>query len=182
MSLTPGFTPAEETLRQTILAKDAALRLYLERNSILSSGDAAHWLHYLATLKNLLGNFNNDVAFVATLLVKAYLAERFKVTNFDAAGKPQGASGIDIEAISADGKIIVGELKTTRPYQPNFGAAQRANILKDLVRLANSTADHRFMFVIDDDAFRALCTKGFATRAPGVEVVELLGRRSFIYS
>jgi hypothetical protein len=41
---------------------------------------------------------------------------------------------MDIEAITLDGLIIVGELKTTEPYQPGFGAQQRTMIMKDLDR------------------------------------------------
>jgi hypothetical protein len=114
-------------------------------------------------------------------LAKAYLNRRFGITDFDAAGKPQGASGIDIEARTADGKIVVGELKTTKPYQPGFGAQQRTSILKDLSRLATSRADHRIMFVVDPDAYRALCSRNFASKAPGVEVVDLVTGENFIY-
>jgi hypothetical protein len=126
-----------------------------------------------------LGNLNNDLGFVATLLVKEFLEKRFQITNFDAAGKPQGAAGVDIEARTAAGETIIGELKTTKPYQPGFGAAQRTTILKDLARLAASDANHRFMFVIDGDAFQTLCShRSFATRAPGIEVVDVLSGRS----
>jgi hypothetical protein len=76
--------------------------------------------------------------------------------------------------------IVVGELKTTKPYQPGFGAAQRTHILKDLARLATSSADHRFMFVVDPNAYRTLCTRSFASRAPGVEVVDLITRQGFV--
>ena len=71
------------------------------------------WLRYLTGIKDALGNLSNDIPSVATLLAKACIAERFGIMNFDAAGKPQGASDIDIEARPTDGKIIVGELKTT---------------------------------------------------------------------
>ena len=92
------FTPAEERFRQTIQTKDLTLRSFLERNSLTNSVDAEHWLRYLTGIKDALGNLNNDIGFVATLLVKAYLGERFGITDFDAAGKAQGASGFDIEA------------------------------------------------------------------------------------
>jgi hypothetical protein len=136
----------------------------------------------LIGIKEALGNLSNDFGFVATLLVKAYLRDRFGICDFDAASKPQGASGVDIEAQTPDGKLVIGELKTTKPYQPGFGAAQRTSILKDLSRLSTSKADHRFMFVVDPEAYRILCSRGFASRAPGIEVVDVLTRRSFICS
>jgi hypothetical protein len=63
---------------------------------------------------------------------------------------------MDIEARTVDGLVIVGELKTTKPYQPGFGAQQRTMILKDLDRLQSTVADYRLMFVTDSEAFRTL--------------------------
>ncbi|HWD37274.1 MAG TPA: hypothetical protein VG944_00365 [Fimbriimonas sp.] len=134
----------------------------------------------MTNLKHTLGNLNNDVGFVATLLVKAYLEKRFAITDFDAGAKAQGAPGIDIVAKTIDGKMIVGELKTTKPYQPGFGAQQRTTIIKDLNRLASSTADHRLMFVIDAETFRTLCGKNFSSKAPGVEVIDLVTGQMFL--
>jgi hypothetical protein len=174
------LTPAEERFCDVIRGKDSALRSFLQGNTLIEPVDAGQWLCYLTGIKHALGNLNNDLGFVATLLVKSYLERRFAIIDFDAAGKPQGASGIDVEARTADGKIIAGEIKTTKPYQPGFGAAQRATILKDLARLAAVTADHRFMFVVDADAFHALCGRGFASKAPGAEIVDLVTGRTFL--
>lgn len=69
------YTDAEARARAVILEKDKALRLYLAGNRFADSDDPATWLVYLAGLKNLLGNVSNDLGFVATLLVKRYLAE-----------------------------------------------------------------------------------------------------------
>ena len=115
------------------------------------------------------------MSFLATLLVKDYLYKRFEISDFDAAGKPQGAAGLDIETKTEDGRLIVGELKTTRPYQQQygFGANQRKEMIKDLTRLASCVADHRFLFVIDEFAFSALCGKAYSSKAPGVELVNL---------
>ena len=74
---------------------------------------------YLTGIKAALGNLSNDLGFVATLLVKHYL-EHFAIIDFDAAAKAQGAAGVDIEAATADGRTIAGELKTTTPYQPSI--------------------------------------------------------------
>ncbi|MGB9105805.1 MAG: hypothetical protein WCC59_13675 [Terriglobales bacterium] len=174
------ITLAEERFCQSIRAKDITLRSFLEREHLSEPVDAERWLRYLTGIKNSLGNLNNDIGFVATLLVKAYLNRRFGVADFDAAGKAQGAPGIDIAARTDDGKTVVGELKTTKPYQPGFGAAQRASLLKDLARLASITADHRLMFVVDPDAYRALCKRPFSSEAPGVEIVDLVSGNTFL--
>jgi hypothetical protein len=36
------------------------------------------------------------------------------------------------------------------------------------------------MFVVDPDAYRALCSRTFASRAPGVEIVDLVTGQSFV--
>ena len=181
MNISHTHTPAEERSYESIHAKDKKLRACLADNHLSDPINAPHWLSYLIGIKNSLGNINNEVSFIATVLIKHYLEQRFAITNFDAGEKAQGAPGIDIEAKTEDGKTIVGELKTTKPYQPNFGAAQRTTILKDLKRLAASKADYRFMFVVDADAYKALSHRHFASQAPGVEVVDLVSKNAFVY-
>jgi len=176
----PALTIGELRFCDVIRAKDRSLRQFLDGTDFPTAFDARSWLSYLTGIKSALGNLNNDLGFVATVLVKGYLDRRFGIVGFDAAGKPQGASGVDIEASTPDGRTIVGELKTTKPYQPGFGAAQRTSIKRDLDRLAASTADHRFMFVVDADAYSALCRPSLASRAPGIEVVDLVSDRAFI--
>jgi hypothetical protein len=136
-------------------------------------------LAYLTNAKNILGNLNNDIAFLATVLAKSYLHQRFGVA-FDATAKPQGAPGIDIDISTAEHGRIVGEIKTTKPYQPGFGAKQREEICKDLDRLAGTPAERRFMFVSDADTFETLCGAPFSRRASGIEVVKLTSGRTFL--
>lgn len=182
MDEAPDLTVAEKHSCQSIRTKDAALRSFVERERLSDPLDVRQWLRYLIGIKHSLGNLNNDIGFVATLLAKAYLSRRFGIADFDAAAKAQGAPGIDIEAQTADGRIVVGELKTTKPYQPGFGAAQRASLLKDLARLASASADHRLMFVVDPDTFRDLCKRSFVSNAPGVEIVDLVTGNTFLCS
>jgi hypothetical protein len=174
------LTPAELRFCDTIREKDRRLRLFLANAGLPTSADAHEWLTYLTGIKTALGNLNNDLGFVATLLVKRYLERRFGIVDFDAAGKPQGAAGIDIKASTPNGLNILGELKTTKPYQSGFGAQQRTQIIKDLNRLAASKADHRFMFVVDADAYSALCKPPLTRRAPGVEFVDLVSGKTFV--
>lgn len=176
MSLSSGEIRYCEAIR----AKDNALRSFLMTSALPDRIEPRDWLEYLTGIKSALGNLSNDVAFVATLIVKDYLVQRFGIADFDAAGKPQGAAGEDIIARANDGRRIIGELKTTKPYQPGFGAAQRNALLKDLARLAAATADYRFMFVTDLDAFTTLCKPVFAKRAPGVEIVHLPTGQAFL--
>jgi hypothetical protein len=44
--------------------------------------DPLAWFNYLVGIKDILGNLNNDVSFLAGLLVKHFLKDRFGV-EFD---------------------------------------------------------------------------------------------------
>ena len=132
-SLTGGEVKYCEAIREKVWPFEA----FLSGSALSENIDARRWLTHLIGIKSALGNLNNDLGFIATLLVKSYLAERFAIVDFDAAGKPQGASGEDIVATTADGRKIIGELKTTKPYQPGFGAAQRTAMLKDLWQVSD---------------------------------------------
>ena len=107
------------------------------------------------------------------MLIKKYLSDRYSIVDFDPAQKAQGAPGIDIEVKTIDGRIIIGELKTTKPYQPGVGAAQRTSILKDLNRLSLTPAVLRFMFVTDSDAFHVLTRPRYQREFSSIEVVNL---------
>ena len=172
-----NMTAAEDRYLLKILAKDKVLRGLLEANR--PSSEPAELLAYLTAVKNALGNLNNDMSFVASLLVKPFLRKRFGIA-FDAAVKAQGAPGADIECIMPDGARIIGEIKTTKPYQPGFGAAQKKEIRKDLLRLAGSTCAYRFMFVTDSESYRTICGKLFAACAPGIEIVNLVTGECFV--
>jgi hypothetical protein len=175
-----ALSAGERAYCDAIRTKVNALRSALASHSLPDDLDAGQWLASLTEIKHVLGNFNNDLSFLATLLVKQYLQCRFGISNFDAAAKPQGAAGADVQARTPDGKRIIGEIKTTTPYQPGFGAAQRSMMLKDLARLAASNADYRFMFVVDTDSYKSLCGKKFASKAAGVELVNLVTEQSCV--
>jgi hypothetical protein len=131
------LTEAELRYCLNIASKDSALRGLLDARQ--PGAEPAGMFDYLVAVKNILGNLNNDISFVASLLVKPFLRQRFGI-EFDAALKPQGAPGMDVDCTLQDGTRIVGELKTTKPYQPGFGAAQKREITKDLLRLAGTVA------------------------------------------
>lgn len=169
------LTKLEHLFCKSILQKQNDLHKFIGHNEIDEANfDPAAWFHFLIGIKDVLGNINNDVAFMATLLIKQYLNDRFSIIDFDAGSKAQGAPGIDIEAKTPSGKTIIGELKTTRPYQPGFGAAQRTSILKDMTRLETTAADFKFMFVTDSDAFAILTSGRFKADFKTVEIVNLI--------
>jgi hypothetical protein len=170
----PELSALETQYWATIQSKDKELRAFLSGSSLVARRDPAAWFLYLSSIRDILGNLSNSLSYVSTLLVKDYLVRRFGPFEFDAAFKPQGARGIDVEVVTPGGVVIAAEIKTTKPYQPGFGAAQKTAIVKDLERLAGVTADHRIMFVTDDEAFRTLCSQRYRNRFPNVEVVNAM--------
>jgi hypothetical protein len=90
--MTAPLTTAESRLCDLIRVKDRALRAYIADHDLAEQPDAKQWLGYLAGIKDVLGKINNDIGFIATLLIKSYLASRFSISDFDAGVKAQGAS------------------------------------------------------------------------------------------
>jgi hypothetical protein len=161
--------------------KDCIVRVreFLLSTELADSPAPKDLFQFLAMLREIQGNLSNDVSFAATLLAKEYLSAKFDVT-FDAAEKPQGAKGIDIDIQSPSGERIVAEIKTTVPYRDSdFGEQQRASFKKDFVKLAAATAMHKFLFVTDSRAYLALQKQKYLEQIPGVHVVNLITAEGF---
>ena len=142
--------------------------------------DSAAWFEYLAKLKSIQGNASNDVSFVATLLAKEYLSQHYGLSDFDAAEKPQGAPGIDIDVRLPDGRRLIAELKTTNPYLENdFGAMQRKTIKKDFAKLSKTEADIKLFLVTDTDTFRFMQKSKYHTTVTGITIVLLTTGEEF---
>ena len=149
------------------------MRKFLNDNALIEPPDPVAWHSFLSALRKIQGNLSNDGSFIATLLAKQYLQSKFGV-DFDAAEKPRGAPGIDIDIKTSDGLRIVAEIKTTVPYQvSDFGAQQAASFKKDFVKLAASEADYKFLFVTDSAAYAALQKDKYTKLVPGVRIVHL---------
>ena len=167
------MTEREKRYCSEIADRVARMRKFLNENALLEPPEPTEWHSFLSRLRQIQGNLSNDGSFIATLLAKQYLSSRFGV-EFDAAEKPQGAPGIDIDVASSDGQRIVAEIKTTVPYQvSDFGAQQAASFKKDFAKLAASEASHKFLFVTDAGAFSALQKAKYTKLMPGVRIVHL---------
>ncbi len=119
------------------------------------SDNPVDWFGYLAQFKDELGNFDNQVSFVATLLAKSFLMANFDLITFDAAEKAQGAPGLDIDTKTNNGHRIIAEIKTTHPYKKDdLGANQIANFKKDAEKLHQGSSDVKFFFVTDNILLR----------------------------
>ncbi len=169
------YTELENSYREAVQEKVADAKSLLDSMELKSSAPPSEWYRILNDLKQTLGNINNDISFIATLMAKLYLQEKAGLTDYDAAEKPQGAPGLDIDVILPSGKRVVAEIKTTTPYNgPDFGAAQKASFEKDFKKLAAAEADLKFMFVTEDATFKILCRPRYAEKLNGVTVVQLV--------
>jgi len=156
-----------------VAAKIENVRNYLQENCLGDPIDPLEWFTFLSSIKEIQGNFNNDHGFISTWLAKKYLLENFEI-SFDAAEKPQGAPGIDIDLELLNGARLVAEIKTTVPYQENdFGSNQKTSLEKDFKKLRETEADHKFMLVTDQRAFQFLQKKKYLEQLPGVLIVLL---------
>lgn len=170
--------PPSSSLEQNALAGIAArtdrLADYLARTRAPSrDSPIADWLSFLSGMKAIVGNSDNDVSLVATILARDWLCAYLPMRWFDAVAKAQNAPGLDVDEQTASGERVVGELKTTEPYKAtDFGSAQIDSIRKDFVKLNAAEAAHRFFFVTTRRAFEILSRK-YSSEIPQVTIVLL---------
>jgi len=168
------LTTGEREYLKKLGSKLESLRAVLnERPPPTPASDPRSWFAYASEVKVVLGNFDNDVSFVACLMAKGFLLSHHRLPDFDVSSKPQSAPGLDIELVNEDGERIVGEIKTTIPYRPvDLGAQQKASFKKDFEKLAAEGALHKYFFVTDIRTFEVV-RKRYMNQLKGVTVVLL---------
>ena len=129
------------------------------------------WKKY-NSVKEALGNFNNDMTSIACLMAKEWLFQN-NLINCECMSKTDilessvNAGGFDIDIINEDNLRIIGEVKTTSFYKKDFGAMQKKGIIKDLVGLEKGAKEkeknhispkYKFMFVTDSKVFERIRT------------------------
>ncbi|MCQ2588485.1 MAG: hypothetical protein MJ174_10245 [Treponema sp.] len=151
------------------------------RNALFTevdTGDIYEVFNFFNHIKEVMGNFNNDVSFISCLMAKDYLCNQFNFGHFDVAEKSQSAPGPDIEVYTADGKKIVAEIKSTIPYKDNdFGSQQIDSLRNDFSKLKKSSADYKYMFVTNEMAYNIL-NKKYSDELEGIMLV-LLKRKKY---
>lgn len=153
---------------KSINNKTKKLIEFLDNHSIqLDSENVSNVIQNFLELKNILGNLDMDIHFLAAHLANSFLKKEHQ-KSIDLS-KPVGSSGLDVELPE-----IVGEIKTTRPYcEKDFGAKQKETIRKDLDRLENSDKKFKYFFVIDTKTEQILKEK-YRKDYPSVKIVNLL--------
>ena len=82
---------------------------------------------------------------------------------------------MDIDVLTSDRKRIVGEIKTTVPYEKarrDLGANQRNSFKADFEKLQNAQADHKFFFVTHQFTHDVVKER-YSSALKGVELVLL---------
>lgn len=129
------------------------------------------WKKY-NSVKEALGNFNNDMTSIACLMAKEWLFQNNLIScecmsKTDILESSVNAGGFDIDIINEDNQRIIGEVKTTSFYKKDFGAMQKKGIIKDLVGLEKGAKEkeknhispkYKFMFVTDSKVFERIRT------------------------
>ena len=96
----------------------------------------------LNQIKEIMGNFNNDIGFVSCLMAKEFLETQFHLKEFDVSEKSQSASGLDIEVYTEDSKRIVAEIKTTCPYKTNDFGSNQIESLRNEGQIVSETSEY----------------------------------------
>jgi hypothetical protein len=169
-----GLTP-KETARLGALAESIRqLTEYLAEHSFAPAEMSLPSLYaHLAQMRRIQGNASNGVSYVACLMAKAYLTAHMEMEPFDVGLKPEGASGLDIDAQTVDGQRVVAEIKTTYPYHQggkDLGAQQKATFDKDFAKLNKAPAAFKYFFVTEQSTFEIVRAK-HAHKIPGVRIV-----------
>lgn len=138
-----------------------------------SNIDVMEQFELLKGLRRILGNIDSDMSFLGCLLIKQFLQSIHDFTELNMALKAQGSPGLDVDEMTADGKRVIGELKTTYPYKENdLGAQQKNSFLKDFEKLQRNEAEHKYFFLTERQTFDIVCAK-YTTYLQGVAVVLL---------
>ncbi len=168
------LTKKEQEKITEISSKLERIRIFFKNNISHVDQDIEQLFKVIIDLKSIQGNINNDSSFIATLLAKMYLFEKYNEATFDATDKAQGAPGLDIDFRTADGRRIIGEIKTTFPYKKGgFGANQRDNIINDLRKLQSENADEKYFFLTEKESFNILKKDKYMNYLNGISVVHL---------
>lgn len=168
------ITQGEALYLEGIARKLESIRNFVETYTLdVKSLDPSYWYDHTTKLKRILGNFDNDISFVACLMAKEFLMLKHDIDEFDVSVKPQSAPGLDIEETSSSGERVIGEIKTTIPYQrDDLGANQKKSFIRDFEKLAGTEADHKYFFVTVHRTFE-IVKQRYVDRLGGVTLVLL---------
>ena len=175
-----AYTINERNQLDILLNKLGSLRRSLEQPFPEVGTEPAYWYKYLDNVKESQGNLHIWISFIACLMAKDYITHKYNVTGWDVAEKAQGAPGLDIDIKTGNGKNIIGEIKTTTPYEKDdFGAAQWTSLERDFEKLRQHNAGIKYLFVTNEVAYKYLERDRDYIRVIGLKVVLLPSGKTF---
>lgn len=114
-------------------------------------------IKYFKKLKSAIGNIHGHIHSLAVKAAQIHLAEKHpKAKSWELSEKYGG--GIDVVGIDSNGKTIVAaEVKTTvRSEKETLGPPQQSRIKKDIEKLLEMDAKHKYLFIIDNKNRKAI--------------------------
>ncbi|KKM89839.1 hypothetical protein LCGC14_1244620 [marine sediment metagenome] len=168
------LTPEEIKILEKLKDKFLKLNNLLNNSKFNVYSDLYEQYIYLNKFKKVLGNFNNDLSYIACLMAKQYLLKKHNFPhNLDMSLKKQGAKGLDIDEITFENERCIAEIKTIFPYQKNdFGTSQRKSFRKDFKKLKEKDAKYKYLFVVEEKSFNIL-KKKYISELAGIITVLL---------
>jgi hypothetical protein len=174
------ITKNENDYYKNIYLRINQMKEFLIKKEFPNSYSPQDWYTYLNGLKTIQGNSSNDLGFIATMMAKVYLERKYGVSSFDAASKPQGAPGLDIDLKLSDGRRLIAEIKTTSPYKSNdLGAQQKATFEKDFDKLILNEADIKLFMLTERTSYNLMKSPKYCRLIPGIIVVLLSSSEEF---
>jgi len=175
-----AYTRKESQYISRLLRRLGKLRLAIGKPFPAHEATPEKWFIYLQRIKESQGNWSNYLSFIACLMAKEYIHRIYGIDNWDVAEKPQGAPGLDIDLKTTTGKKIIGEIKTTIPYEEDdLGAAQWTSFENDFRKLRRSRSDIRYLFVTHPLTYKYMKRDSKYIRVPGLKVVLLPTGKQF---
>jgi hypothetical protein len=159
MNVSTKLSHNESEALKATAQKLSALRDYLNTWSLGEGLDLRRLKATVEQVQEIQGNLANDGSLIACVLARQFLQQQFKIPAFDAAAKPQGAPGLDVNVLTSSRERIIGEVKTTVPcgrQRRDLGANQKATFIKDFEKLERQEAHHKFFFVTNPLTHKAV--------------------------
>ncbi len=166
------FEKQREKINETIKAL-GELQEYIKPGFRVSEKNIKDLYERYANVKSAQGNINNDIGHITTLMAEYWLKNNRKCKTIGKEWlRSQNSNGFDIDFIDGEGRVV-GEIKATIPANKGntLGAQQWDSISSDLDHLTKGkkgkekdcvkppNPDNRFMFVVDENAFKDIKKK-----------------------
>lgn len=169
-----NLCPNEELEFKNIKERFHRLATLLSGNLPADTDSYQDWLIFLSEFKEELGNYNNHIGFLATLMAEEFLVKEVEVIPFDASAKAQGAMGLDIKEKTQSGARVIGEIKTTHPLKDDdLGAQQQATFRDDARKLQLEEAENKFFFLTDMKTFLLMKKRKYREMFRSVRVIHI---------